>query len=191
MLCIFWIYCIGIWNHKKPAFEVCSHCRVAAPAPTLWVWWLDCGLPRVPSPGRGRAAVISPAADKMCQNYFPIIQQMKLTKNIIEWPCWYIINEEGKPGPVPGLSWHKPSLRAAAVSSPPPPGHPYRTPLHNKNISLESVKILRRSVKITGPQQLSCFHISWRYSALGTGPLHSENWVGWREQRTLQNCFPL
>ena len=145
----------------------------------------------LPSPGRGRAAVISPAADKMCQNYFPIIQQMKLTKNIIEWPCWYIINEEGKPGPVPGLSWHKPSLRAAAVSSPPPPGHPYRTPLHNKNISLESVKILRRSVKITGPQQLSCFHISWRYFALGTGPLHTANWVGWREQRTLQNCFPL
>ena len=135
----------------------------------------------LPSPGRGRAAVISPAADKMCQNYFPIIQQMKLTKNIIEWPCWYIINEEGKPGPVPGLSWHKPSLRAAAASSPPPPGHPYRTPLHNKNISLESVKILRRSVKITGPQQLSCFHISWRYFALGTGPLHTADWVGWRE----------
>ena len=114
----------------------------------------------LPSPGRGRAAVISPAADKMCQNYFPIIQQMKLTKNIIEWPCWYIINEEGKPGPVPGLSWHKPSLRAAAVSSPPPPGHPYRTPLHNKNISLESVKILRRSVKITGPNSshVSIFH---------------------------------
>ena len=107
-----------IWSRHWKILDM-RWCRVAAPAPTLWVWWLDCGLP---SPGRGRAAVISPAADKMCQNYFPIIQQMKLTKNIIEWPCWYIINEEGKPGPVPGLSWHKPSRRAAAVSSPPPPG---------------------------------------------------------------------
>ena len=42
-------YCIGIWNHKKPAFEVWSHCRVAAPAPTLWVWWLDCGLVGCPA----------------------------------------------------------------------------------------------------------------------------------------------
>ena len=85
-------YCIGIWNHKKPAFEVdtgrYSICGgvVQGCGTCTYFMGLVAGLwaSGLPSPGRGRAAVISPAADKMCQNYFPIIQQMKLTKNIIE-----------------------------------------------------------------------------------------------------------